>query len=138
LQLRARNSTDIGGLPLLLTTFLLFLSVSQTLVRALKVFAMSSNRFADLASTSKATPPASTSNQLQAPESSNNSNASKARKRKGHRGGRKKRTRRKSFAALDDDEHDEDREATGEGFFNLPRANLSNTSIDSEALLDHR
>jgi magnesium transporter len=99
---------------------------------------MSSNRFADLASTSKATPPASISNQLQAPESSNNSNASKARKRKGHRGGRKKRTRRKSFAALDDDDHDEDREATGEGFFNLPRANLSNTSIDSEALLDHR
>ncbi|KAI1031167.1 hypothetical protein LB504_000735 [Fusarium proliferatum] len=100
---------------------------------------MSSNRFADLASTSKATAPISTSNQLQAPESSNNSNASKARKRKGHRGGRKKRTRRKSFAALDDDDdHDEDREATGEGFFNLPRANLSNTSIDSEALLDHR
>ncbi|KAI1022402.1 hypothetical protein LB503_000688 [Fusarium chuoi] len=77
---------------------------------------MSSNRVADLASTSKATPPVSTSNQLQAPESSNNSNASKARKRKGHRGGRKKRTRRKSFAALDDDDdHDEDREATGEG-----------------------
>ncbi|KAF4453866.1 putative MNR2-Manganese resistance protein [Fusarium austroafricanum] len=99
---------------------------------------MSSSRFADLAGSSNAATPTPTSNQLQAPESSNNSNASKARKRKGHRGGKKKRTRRKSFAALDDDEHDEVREATGEGFFNLPRANLSNTSIDSEALLDHR
>ncbi|GKT98273.1 metal ion transporter [Fusarium langsethiae] len=103
---------------------------------------MSSNRFTDLANSSKSgpAPPTSDANQSQAPESSNNSNASRAaRKRKGHRGGRKKRTRRKSFAAMDDDDdHDETREAAGEGFFNLPRANLSNTSIDSEALLDHR
>lgn len=135
---KSHCTSGVGGIPLLLG-LLLFSYFLKTLVHPLKVFAMSSNRFADLASTSKATPPISTSNQLQAPESSNNSNASKARKRKGHRGGRKKRTRRKSFAALDDDDdHDEDREATGEGFFNLPRANLSNTSIDSEALLDHR
>ncbi|KAJ4271727.1 CorA metal ion transporter [Fusarium torreyae] len=102
---------------------------------------MSSNRFFDLASPNKPAstpPPTSNPNQPQAPESSNTSNASKARKRKGHRGGKKKRTRRKSFAALDDDDHDGSREASGEGFFNLPRANLSNTSIDSETLLDHR
>ncbi|KAH6960946.1 hypothetical protein DER45DRAFT_559428 [Fusarium avenaceum] len=101
---------------------------------------MSSNRYLDLEShqSTSATRPTLNTSQPQAPESSNNSNASKARKRKGHRGGRKKRTRRKSFAALDDDEHDEAREASGEGFFNLPRANLSNTSIDSETLLDHR
>ncbi|KAF5023912.1 hypothetical protein F66182_4034 [Fusarium sp. NRRL 66182] len=102
---------------------------------------MSGNPFAGLGSPNKSASiprPTLNTNQPQAPESSNTSNASKARKRKGHRGGRKKRTRRKSFAALDDDEHDEAREATGEGFFNLPRANLSGTSIDSETLLDHR
>jgi magnesium transporter len=111
-----------------------------TLAHQLTTTEMSSNRYLDLEShqSTSATRPTLNTSQPQAPESSNNSNASKARKRKGHRGGRKKRTRRKSFAALDDDEHDEAREASGEGFFNLPRANLSNTSIDSETLLDHR
>jgi magnesium transporter len=111
-----------------------------TLTHQLTIAKMSSNRYVDLEShqSTSATRPTLNTSQPQAPESSNNSNASKARKRKGHRGGRKKRTRRKSFAAMDDDEHDEAREASGEGFFNLPRANLSNTSIDSETLLDHR
>ncbi|GJN77767.1 CorA metal ion transporter [Purpureocillium lilacinum] len=60
------------------------------------------------------------------------------RKRKGHRGGKKKRSRRKSFAALAEDSHDEMQEASGEGFYKMPTGNLSGTSIDSEALLDHR
>ncbi|KAK5990508.1 Putative metal ion transporter C17A12.14 [Cladobotryum mycophilum] len=42
------------------------------------------------------------------------------RKRRNHRGGKKKRSRRKSFAALHEDK------------------TLSDTSLDSEALLDHR
>ncbi|GKT83645.1 corA-like Mg2+ transporter [Colletotrichum tofieldiae] len=62
------------------------------------------------------------------------------RRRKNHRGGaKKKRNRRKSFAVLPEESHDEaaapapDRE----GFYRQ-RTNLSNTSIESEALLDHR
>ncbi|KAF4466893.1 metal ion transporter [Fusarium albosuccineum] len=102
---------------------------------------MPSNRFAHLASPSNPQsppipPPTSNPAQLQA-ASASASNSSKARKRKGHRGGKKKRSRRKSFAALDD-EHDDSQDGSGEGFFNLPHANLSGTSIDSEALLDHR
>ncbi|KAF7543488.1 hypothetical protein G7Z17_g10697 [Cylindrodendrum hubeiense] len=52
---------------------------------------------------------------------------------------RKGAARRKSFAALDEDDgHDESQQQSGEGFFKMPNANLSSTSIDSEALLDHR
>lgn len=61
-----------------------------------------------------------------------------SRKRKGHRAGKKKRSRRKSFALLHEDSHDEVDRDPGEGFYKQPAANLSGTSIDSEALLDHR
>lgn len=67
------------------------------------------------------------------------------RKRKNHRGGKKKKqTRRKSFAGLapDDVESGLDRPedmGTGrEGFYSRPGRNASNTSLDSDALLDHR
>ncbi|GAO19856.1 hypothetical protein UVI_02048980 [Ustilaginoidea virens] len=61
------------------------------------------------------------------------------RKRKGHRGGKKKRSRRKSFAALAEDSHDEGPGPSGSAMvYQVPAANLSGTSIDSEALLDHR
>jgi magnesium transporter len=74
------------------------------------------------------------------PENSQPSQASSStRKRKGHRGGKKKRQRRKSFAIMEEDAQAELGEAThGEGFYQQPRGNLSGTSIDSEALLDHR
>lgn len=57
------------------------------------------------------------------------------KKRKGHRGGKKKRSRRKSFAMLGDHELGE---SSGNGFYQVAQASLSGTSIDSEALLDHR
>ncbi|KAM6479764.1 hypothetical protein HDV62DRAFT_367865 [Trichoderma sp. SZMC 28011] len=57
------------------------------------------------------------------------------KKRKGHRGGKKKRSRRKSFAMLHDHELGE---SSGNGFYQVAQASLSGTSIDSEALLDHR
>ncbi|KAK0656696.1 hypothetical protein B0T16DRAFT_319983 [Cercophora newfieldiana] len=65
------------------------------------------------------------------------------RRRKNHRGGKKKKSRRKSFAtATDDITQDglasEGLEEASEGFYSRPSRNLSNTSIDSEALLDHR
>ncbi|KYK56866.1 CorA family metal ion transporter [Drechmeria coniospora] len=69
--------------------------------------------------------------------SSDPKSRSQTRKRKGHRGGKKKRSRRKSFAALAEDSHDEMQEP-GAGFYQLPNSNISGTSIDSEALLDHR
>lgn len=58
------------------------------------------------------------------------------KKRKGHRAGKNKRSRRKSFAILHD--HDELGEPSGNGFYKVAQASLSGTSIDSEALLDHR
>ncbi|KHN96487.1 CorA family metal ion transporter [Metarhizium album ARSEF 1941] len=60
------------------------------------------------------------------------------RKRKGHRGGKKKRSRRKSFAALTEDSHDEAGPSRSGLLYQVPEANLSGTSIDSEVLLDHR
>ncbi|KAL2130095.1 hypothetical protein VTI74DRAFT_6896 [Chaetomium olivicolor] len=65
------------------------------------------------------------------------------RRRKNHRGGKKKKSaRRKSFAVpADEIAHDstnEDLEEARQGFYSRPGRNLSNTSIDSEALLDHR
>ncbi|KAK3362242.1 hypothetical protein B0T25DRAFT_442854 [Lasiosphaeria hispida] len=66
------------------------------------------------------------------------------RRRKNHRGGKKKKTaRRKSFAAPPDDLapdglNSEGLEQSRESFYSRPSHNLSNTSIDSEALLDHR
>ncbi|KAG6007283.1 hypothetical protein E4U21_006201 [Claviceps maximensis] len=64
---------------------------------------------------------------------------SQPRKRKGHRGGKRKRSRRKSFAALAEDSQDESPGPVASGIiYQLPGASLSDTSIDSEALLDHR
>ncbi|GAB1310371.1 CorA metal ion transporter [Madurella fahalii] len=58
------------------------------------------------------------------------------RRRKNHRGGKKKKTRRKSFA-LPPDEIAQD-SVNSEAFYARPNHNLSATSIESEALLDHR
>jgi magnesium transporter len=58
------------------------------------------------------------------------------KKRRNHRGGKKKR--RKSFAILDDDENHTDNETTGAGLYQIPAANISETSLESESLLDHR
>ena len=84
--------------------------------------------------------PAARQQQQQQQQQDQESGKSRAqpRKRKGHRGGKKKRSRRKSFAALAEDSHDEMQDASGEGFYKMPTGNLSGTSIDSEALLDHR
>lgn len=72
-----------------------------------------------------------------------------ARKKRSHRGGKKKRNRRQSFAAPLDDgsglpEASQSRAevhlqsvARSNSFYRL-RHNLSNTSIESETLLDHR
>lgn len=73
------------------------------------------------------------------PPSSNHA----ARRRKNHRGGKKKKSRRKSFALpLDEITQDgvdsEDLDEMRQSFYSRPGQNLSNTSIESEALLDHR
>ena len=75
------------------------------------------------------------------------------RKRRNHRAGKKKRTRRQSFAAPSDNLGDVEGSRSGEmleapqtgngrpPFFRLGQSggrNLSQTSLDSQALLDHR
>ena len=65
------------------------------------------------------------------------------RRRRNHRGGKKKKARRKSFAVPAEDVAQGSLttgalDTTREGFYARPSRNLSNTSIDSEALLDHR
>lgn len=64
------------------------------------------------------------------------------RKRKGHRGGKKKKSRRKSFAAPPDEMAKDILRPDGLGgvreHFYAHGSNLSDTSLDSEALLDHR
>ncbi|KAK1970661.1 cora-like Mg2+ transporter [Colletotrichum sublineola] len=91
--------------------------------------------------------PGSTSAAPPPPTPSNNANANDAngqhqqpRRRKNHRGGsKKKRSRRKSFAVLPEESHDEAAaSAADRDDFYRQRNNLSNTSIESEALLDHR
>ncbi|KAI1499191.1 hypothetical protein F5X99DRAFT_391033 [Biscogniauxia marginata] len=58
--------------------------------------------------------------------------------KKKHRAGRKhKHSRRKSFAAPSEPVTSEDHATPRDGFY-IHRRNLSNASIDSEALLDHR
>ncbi|KAF6841486.1 CorA-like Mg2+ transporter [Colletotrichum plurivorum] len=92
------------------------------------------------ASSSRAPPPSTTvTPSANANGNDPNGHQSQPRRRKNHRGGaKKKRNRRKSFAVLPEESHDEapapapDREE-----FYL-RSNLSNTSIESEELLDHR
>ncbi|PNS14281.1 hypothetical protein CAC42_6794 [Sphaceloma murrayae] len=74
-------------------------------------------------------------------------------KKRKHRGGRKKKTRRQSFAAPSEstvnDNEELDRRpslldgprpsaASAAGFYRLKNGNASNTSLESEALLDHR
>lgn len=69
------------------------------------------------------------------------------KKRNNHRGGKKKRLRRQSFAASTEDGHDmvetpmaqraaQSQSAMRSSFYR--GRNLSTTSIESEALLDHR
>lgn len=70
-------------------------------------------------------------------------NAVPPRRRKNHRGGKKKKSRRKSFVVPSDDlGHDSlqsgDLEEIRENFYAQHGGNNSQTSIDSEALLDHR
>lgn len=65
------------------------------------------------------------------------------RRRKNHRGGKKKKARRKSFAVQPDDITQDPLNSEGladesQNFYSRPGRNLSNTSLDSEALLDHR
>ncbi len=71
------------------------------------------------------------------------------KKRNNHRGGRKKRPRRQSFAVSNDDgvgmpeissshRRDQTENAARASFYRLQGRNLSNTSIESETLLDHR
>lgn len=65
------------------------------------------------------------------------------RRRKNHRGGAKKKARKKSFALPPDEigqdsVNSEGLEGRRGSFYSRPAGNLSNTSMDSEALLDHR
>ncbi|KAI0020994.1 cora-domain-containing protein [Xylariomycetidae sp. FL0641] len=98
---------------------------------------MASNRYATLDSSSSRNmdnPPAVPSTSSNPPSSSGQGSKKK------HRAGRKhKRSRRKSFAAPSEGipEDTSARGADQDGFYAQGR-NLSNTSIDSQALLDHR
>lgn len=71
------------------------------------------------------------------------------RKKRNHRGGKKKRARRQSFAASTEDgsempeaaqssRHGQLQNAARSSFYRVQGHNLSNTSLESEALLDHR
>lgn len=71
------------------------------------------------------------------------------RKKRNHRGGKKKRRRRQSFAASTEDGSEmphtphSNRQGTSQSaarssFYRMQAQNLSNTSMESEALLDHR
>jgi magnesium transporter len=85
--------------------------------------------------------PGSTSDNTPHPPSSS---GHPPRRRKNHRGGKKKKSRRKSFGiAPDEIAHDSINSAEGldespQGFYTRPGRNLSTTSLESEALLDHR
>jgi len=81
---------------------------------------------------------------LQIPEG----NADPGRKKKrNHRGGKKKRARKQSFAVSTEDGSEmpeisyrrgPPESAVRNSFYRLQGRNLSSTSIESEALLDHR
>ncbi|KAK0617886.1 hypothetical protein B0T17DRAFT_618542 [Bombardia bombarda] len=66
------------------------------------------------------------------------------RRRKNHRGGKKKKARTKSFATPGEDDMTQDGlnseglDSVREDFYSRSGGNYSNTSLDSEALLDHR
>lgn len=98
---------------------------------------MSGNRFNPLGSGSKLPSTAPGGPSVPAPQPAEEQRRPQPKKRKGHRGGKKKRSRRKSFAVLDEDGQDDLAEGSGDGFYQLPAANLSGTSVDSD-LLDHR
>ncbi|OAA42602.1 CorA family metal ion transporter [Metarhizium rileyi] len=99
---------------------------------------MASNRLGSLSAVSSLNPAAALQSSPSPHERKATPDSQKQpRKRKGHRGGKKKRSRRKSFAALTEDSHDE--APSGSGLlYQVPTASLSGTSIDSQALLDHR
>ncbi|KOS19242.1 putative metal ion transporter [Escovopsis weberi] len=59
------------------------------------------------------------------------------RKRRNTRAGKKKRSRRKSFAAMHEDAHEDLRGTSDKDLYQFSGGNLSDTSLDSEALLDH-
>jgi magnesium transporter len=76
-----------------------------------------------------------------------------SRRKRTHRGGKKKRNRRQSFAAPSDDVSNVDPARSNHDLLDVPSSsaarppftgwgnlvgNLSNTSLDSEVLLDHR
>ncbi|KAH8180082.1 corA-like mg2+ transporter protein [Sarocladium implicatum] len=86
--------------------------------------------------------PAAASNSAPGPDAGGNAGqrtqSGPARKRKGHRGGKKKRQRRKSFAILDEGNSEMGESSYGPTLYQIPSGNLSGTSLDSEALLDHR
>jgi magnesium transporter len=75
---------------------------------------------------------------------------STTKKKRNHRGGKKKRTRRQSFALPADNGSgmqessrghrgdDDEQNAARASFYRLHATNTSNTSLESEALLDHR
>lgn len=71
------------------------------------------------------------------------------KKKRNHRGGKKKRARRRSFAALIDDDgsgmpeilqsqNENAQSAARSSFYRIQGHSLSNTSLESESLLDHR
>lgn len=69
------------------------------------------------------------------------------KKRNNHRGGKKRRNRRQSFAARSENgsamgemsqSRRNDETAARDSFYIQHGRNLSNTSLESEALLDHR
>lgn len=101
---------------------------------------MSTNPFTPLSALSRSiqgSPSRTSQSQTSHPAQSDVSGQQRPKKRRNHRGGRKKRQRRKSFAILDEDEESRNSQ-NGDGLYAIPSANLSGTSIDSEALLDHR
>lgn len=91
-------------------------------------------------------PDASTSNTALRPNAS--SSQTVPRRKRNHRGGKKKRTRKQSFAVSAEDgsgmperpqsRTGQSKSASRSNFYSLQGHNLSNTSIESEELLDHR
>lgn len=88
-----------------------------------------------------------TSNSTLRPDAASSQTAT--RKKRNHRGGKKKRARRQSFAVSTEDGHGmpetsqssrpgQSQNAARSSFYRLHGQNLSNTSLESEALLDHR
>lgn len=60
------------------------------------------------------------------------------KKKRNHRGGKKKRARRQSFATSTEDGVQREGDRARDSFYRVQGRNMSGTSIESEALLDHR